>query len=90
VEEAGFSSLSSSDHFTNSRPLDIDSLELWKALAWLVNNSIILAFGSLVTSMSFRHPMHTVRMAAAVDGLSGGRMSLGLGAGWQARESDSI
>jgi alkanesulfonate monooxygenase SsuD/methylene tetrahydromethanopterin reductase-like flavin-dependent oxidoreductase (luciferase family) len=36
--------------------------------------------------VSFRHPTLTARMAAAVDDLSGGRLVLGLGAGWQARE----
>lgn len=90
VEEAGYSSLFRSDHFTNSKPPDIDSLELWVSLTWLANNSSKLEFGSLVTPMSFRHPVHTARMAAAVDDLSGGRMSLGLGAGWQEREHDNF
>ena len=90
VEEAGYSSLFRSDHFTNSKPPDIDSLELWVSLTWLAENSDKLEFGSLVTPMSFRHPVHTARMAAAVDDLSGGRMSLGLGAGWQEREHDNF
>src|SRR5690606_8323429 len=38
------------------------------------------------TPVSFRHPTMTARMAAAVDDLSGGRLHLGLGAGWQERE----
>ena len=41
---------------------------------------------SLVTPISFRHPTQTARMAAAVDDLSGGRLTLGIGAGWQERE----
>jgi len=90
VEEAGYSSLFRSDHFTNSKPPDIDSLELWVSLTWLALNSSRLEFGSLVTPMSFRHPVHTARMAAAVDDLSGGRMSLGLGAGWQEREHENF
>jgi alkanesulfonate monooxygenase SsuD/methylene tetrahydromethanopterin reductase-like flavin-dependent oxidoreductase (luciferase family) len=40
----------------------------------------------LVTPFSFRHPVHTARMASAVDDLSNGRLTLGLGAGWNERE----
>jgi F420-dependent oxidoreductase-like protein len=90
VEKVGYSSLFRSDHFTNSKPPDIDALELWVSLTWLADNSSRLEFGSLVTPMSFRHPAHTARMAAAVDDLSGGRMSLGLGAGWQEREHENF
>ena len=89
VEQAGYSCLFRSDHFSNSKPPDIDSLELWVSLTWLAANSSQLEFGSLVTPMSFRHPAHTARMAAAVDDLSGGRMCLGLGAGWQEREHEN-
>jgi len=86
VEDLGFVGLFRSDHFTNSNALDIDSLELWTSLTWLAGNTVRIEFGPLVTPFSFRHPVHTARMAAAVDDLSGGRLTLGLGAGWQARE----
>ena len=45
-----------------------------------------IEFGPLVSPVSFRSPVLTARMAAAVDDLSGGRLTLGLGAGWQERE----
>ncbi len=86
VEELGFAGLYRSDHFTNARPPDADSLELWISLAWLAANTSRIEFGPLVTPFSFRHPALTARMAAAVDDLSGGRLTLGLGAGWQERE----
>ncbi|MHB0923564.1 MAG: LLM class F420-dependent oxidoreductase [Bellilinea sp.] len=86
VEDLGFYGLYRSDHFTNSNPPDIDSLELWTSLTWLAGNTRRIHFGPLVTPVSFRHPVLTARMAAAVDDLSGGRLTLGIGAGWQSRE----
>jgi len=86
VEELGFAGLYRSDHFTNGNPPDLDSLELWTSLTWLADNTKRIEFGPLVTPFSFRHPSHTARMASAVDDLSNGRLTLGLGAGWQDRE----
>jgi F420-dependent oxidoreductase-like protein len=86
VENLGFVGLYRSDHFTNANPPDQDSLELWVSLTWLAANTSRIEFGPLVTPFSFRHPAFTVRMATAVDDLSGGRLTLGLGAGWQERE----
>jgi F420-dependent oxidoreductase-like protein len=88
VEDAGFVGLFRSDHFTNSNPPDIESLELWTSLTWLACNTQRIEFGPLVTPFSFRHPVHTARMASAVDDLSNGRLILGLGAGWNKREHD--
>ncbi|MGQ0603790.1 MAG: TIGR03560 family F420-dependent LLM class oxidoreductase [Anaerolineales bacterium] len=86
VEELGFAGLYRSDHYTNANPPDLDSLELWVSLTWLAGHTRRIEFGPLVSPVSFRHPTMTARMAAAVDDLSGGRLTLGLGAGWQARE----
>ena len=86
VEELGFMGLYRSDHFTNASPPDLDSLELWTSLTWLACNTNRIEFGPLVTPFSFRHPAFTARIASAVDDLSGGRLILGLGAGWQERE----
>lgn len=86
VEELGFVGLYRSDHFTNANPPDLESLELWTSLTWLADNTKRIEFGPLVTPFSFRHPAFTARMASAVDDLSNGRLTLGLGAGWQDRE----
>jgi F420-dependent oxidoreductase-like protein len=86
VEELGFVGLYRSDHYTNARPPDKESLELWVSLTWLASHTRRIEFGPLVTPVSFRQPTMTARMAAAVDDLSGGRLTLGLGAGWQERE----
>ena len=86
VEDLGFAGLYRSDHFTNNRPPDIDSLELWVSLTWLASHTRRIEFGPLVSPVSFRNPTMTARMAASVDDLSGGRLRLGLGAGWNERE----
>ena len=86
VEDLGFAGLYRSDHYTNANPPDLDSLELWVSLTWLASHTTRIEFGPLVTPVSFRHPTMTARMASAVDDLSGGRLTLGLGAGWQERE----
>jgi F420-dependent oxidoreductase-like protein len=86
VEDAGFAGLYRSDHYTNANAPDKDSLELWVSLTWLAGNTERMEFGPLVSPVSFRQPTMTARMATAVDDLSGGRLILGLGAGWQERE----
>jgi len=86
AEELGFAGLYRSDHYTNPELPDQDSLELWVSLTWLAGHTRRIEFGPLVSPVSFRQPTMTARMAAAVDDLSGGRLTLGLGAGWQERE----
>ena len=90
VEDSGYAGLYRSDHYTNANPPDKDSLELWVSLTWLADNTERIEFGPLVTPVSFRHPTHTARMAAAVDDLSGARLTLGVGAGWQEREHEKF
>lgn len=86
VEDLGFVGLYRSDHFTNPQPPDIDSLECWISLAWLASHTRRIEFGPLVSPVSFRDPIMLTRQAMAVDDLSGGRLSFGIGAGWQERE----
>jgi F420-dependent oxidoreductase-like protein len=86
AERAGFQCVFRSDHFTNPAPPDLDSLELFTSLTFAATQTQRIEFGSLVAPVTFRHPTMTVRQAAAIDELSGGRMVLGLGAGWQERE----
>lgn len=86
VEDLGFCGLFRSDHFTNASPPDLDSLELWTSLTWLASHTHRIEFGPMVSPISFRHPAFTARMAVALDDLSDGRLTLGLGAGWQERE----
>lgn len=87
AEDCGFQSVFRSDHFTNpAGEDDQDSLELWMSLAYAASHTESIEFGSLVAPVSFRHPSMQARYAAAIDDLSAGRLVLGMGAGWQARE----
>ncbi|HLI05039.1 MAG TPA: TIGR03560 family F420-dependent LLM class oxidoreductase [Ktedonobacteraceae bacterium] len=86
AEEFGFAGLFRSDHFTNARPPDKNSLETIVSLTYVADHSRRIQFGTLVAPLSFRDPAILARQAASIDDLSGGRMILGVGAGWQERE----
>jgi F420-dependent oxidoreductase-like protein len=86
AEELGFAGLFRSDHYTNAKLPDRDSLETIVSLAYLADHTQRIHFGPLVAPVSVRHPSLLARQAVALDDLSGGRMILGVGAGWQERE----
>ena len=87
VEDLGYAGLYRSDHFPNDRTgLYRDGLELWASLTWLAENTSRIEFGPLVSPVSFRHPVINAWQASTVDNLAGGRLRLGLGAGWNERE----
>jgi F420-dependent oxidoreductase-like protein len=86
AEDLGYAGLYRSDHFTNSNGPHKDALELWASLTWLATHTKRIEFGQLVSPISFRNPVILASTAIAVDNLSGGRLSLGIGAGWQERE----
>jgi F420-dependent oxidoreductase-like protein len=89
VEDSGYAGLFRSDHFTNPTGPVLDALELWSSLTWLAENTRRIEFGPLVSPVSFRHPVITAWTASTVDNLAGGRLRLGLGAGWQEREHEA-
>jgi F420-dependent oxidoreductase-like protein len=62
-------------------------LEGWMALAGLAQATKRLRLGTLVTGIHYRHPAVLANMAATVDIISGGRLELGIGAGWNEQES---
>lgn len=90
AERAGFAGLYRSDHFVEpTGPWD-DALELWSSLLWLAAETRRIEFGPMVSPVSFRDPVVTAWTALAIDDLSGGRLQLGLGAGWNEREHDAF
>jgi F420-dependent oxidoreductase-like protein len=86
AEDFGYQCVFRSDHFTNPNEPDKDSLDLFVALTYAATATQRVEFGSLVAPTTFRHPSITARMAAQIDDLSGGRLVIGLGAGWNERE----
>ncbi len=86
IENFGFSGLFCSDHFSVMDSLDNDSLELIVALTYLATHNPKTHFGSLVSPLTFRDPIILSRKAMALNEISGGRMILGIGAGWTREE----
>ncbi|HLY27844.1 MAG TPA: TIGR03560 family F420-dependent LLM class oxidoreductase [Aggregatilineales bacterium] len=85
AEDFGYQCVFRSDHFTIGQPYQ-ESLEAWVSLTYAASHTRRIEFGPLVSPVTFRHPSLLVRMAAAVDDLSSGRLVLGLGAGWNVAE----
>lgn len=92
AEELGFDSVWLSDHFfyTFTRyggdPTPIPAIEPMTALAALATTTSRVRLGTLVLCAPFRHPALLAKMALTIDRLSGGRLDLGLGAGWLEEE----
>src|SRR6202035_3542038 len=78
-----------SDHFYpmhNSDP-SAPRLEGWTTLTALAQATRRLRMGTLVTGIHYRHPAVLANMAATLDIISGGRLELGIGAGWNEEEA---
>jgi len=89
-EQTGWDGVYFADHFMpnsqETEPLDGDTLECWSVLAALAALVPRVQLGSLVSSVTYRHPAVLANVASAVDQVSGGRLTLGVGAGWQLNE----
>ena len=64
-------------------------LEGWTTLTALAQATTRLRLGTLVSGVHHRHPAVLANMAATLDVISGGRLELGIGAGWNEEESDA-
>jgi alkanesulfonate monooxygenase SsuD/methylene tetrahydromethanopterin reductase-like flavin-dependent oxidoreductase (luciferase family) len=81
AEEVGFDSLWVGDHLLYRDP-DRGPWDAWTTLAWLAGITERIDLGPLVACTAFHPPGVLARMAAATHELSGGRLVLGVGCGW--------
>jgi F420-dependent oxidoreductase-like protein len=86
-EDHGIPALFRSDHHLNLDEVpDRGSLDAWATIAALAAATTTLRLGTLVSPVTFRHPSELAKVVTAADHVSGGRVELGLGAGWNDRE----
>ena len=89
AESLGFGAFFRSDHYLSMSgdPLPGPS-DAWITLAGLARDTSTIRLGTLMTSATFRHPGPLAISVANVDQMSGGRVELGIGAGWFAAEHE--
>lgn len=91
AERLGFSGFFRSDHYlAMGGPLEAGGLpgptDAWITLAGIARETTTIRLGTLMTSATFRHPGPLAISVAGVDQMSGGRVELGIGAGWYEQE----
>ena len=89
IESAGYESLWVFDHF-HTVPIATQeaSYEAWTLMAALAATTDTVRLGQMCTSNSYRNPAYLAKVAADIDVISGGRLEMGIGAGWYDDEYD--
>src|SRR5215470_6045541 len=86
-EQHGIDTLFRSDHYISQGDEDANvAHDAWTIIAALAARTTKLRFGTLVSPVTFRRPALLANAAATADHVSGGRIELGIGAGWMERE----
>ncbi len=90
VEAQGWRGMWFADHYMGDHPhgdpTDEPAIECWAAVAGLAAVTSRLRLGTLVSPTTMHHPALLAKRAATVDNMSNGRLTLGIGAGWQVNE----
>ena len=91
AEEAGLEAFLRSDHYTSfpgggGRP----TTDAWATLAGLARDTTRIRLGALVSPVTFRIPGSLAKVVATADEMSGGRIELGMGAGWNEQEHEEL
>lgn len=91
AEDLGFDAFFRSDHLMRLNEGDPGPgpTESWVTLGALARETSRIRLGTMVTSSTFRHPGMLAIAVAQVDAMSGGRVELGVGAGWFQREHEA-
>jgi len=82
AETNGFDAFFRSDHYLSIGGRAGGALDAWTTLAGLAAVTSRIRLGTLVSPVTFRHPSLLAKSAVTVDHISGGRVELGMGAGW--------
>jgi F420-dependent oxidoreductase-like protein len=82
ADALGFDTAWGHDHLLNQNDIGAAEEEGWSLLAALLPQTRRIRGGLMVTANTFRHPAVLAKMATTVDRISGGRVEVGLGAGW--------
>jgi F420-dependent oxidoreductase-like protein len=90
AEAAGIESFLRSDHYGSfPGPAGLPTTDAWATLAGLARDTSRITLGALVSPVTFRHPGNVAKVVATVDEMSGGRVEVGIGAGWHRREHEA-
>jgi F420-dependent oxidoreductase-like protein len=87
AEDAGLEAFFRSDHYASFPGADDQpTTDAWATLAGLARDTHLIGLGSLVSPVTFRLPGPFAKLVATVDEMSGGRVEVGMGAGWNDTE----
>lgn len=91
AEEAGFEAYFRSDHYTSfPGEAGLPTTDAWATLAGLARETARIRLGTLVSPVTFRIPGSFAKVVATVDEMSGGRIEVGMGAGWNREEHQEL
>jgi len=87
AEAAGFEAMFRSDHYSSfPGPGNNPTTDAWAVLAGLARETSRIGLGVLVSPVTFRLPGNLAKVVSTVDEMSGGRIEVGVGAGWNETE----
>lgn len=90
AESAGLVSFARSDHLAWERDPSVEATDAFATLAGLARDTDRIRICVLVTPITFRHPAIIAKNAATIDQMSGGRLDLGVGTGWNEYEHRAL